>query len=242
MADKSEPPECVKDGWWQGRCFCLDKVGVLCSTAVQTGHMLDRYRWLTSSNLSLPPLSPSFPPSLAYPSFPQHIYFPLFFPLSLFRLPLSFSLFISQFLFPPRVFLCLGLCVFPLCISLAPFCACAFFSLSLLLFSSRLLPLHPSPLLYLSHLVHSDRPATGLSRRSGQKGGHGSISALMGLKVSWEGQLEKQPPCWERGNVTLDSAGTLGDSPSTVLETRGKLNRRWIFKVRLAGWKVVQIE
>lgn len=130
MADKSEPPECVKDGWWQGGCFCLDKVGVLCSTAVQTenpGHMLDRYRRLTSSNLSLPPLSPSFPPSLAYPSFPQHIYFPLFFPLSLFRLPLSFSLFISQFLFPPHVFWCLGLCVFPLCISLAPFCVCVFF-------------------------------------------------------------------------------------------------------------------
>ena len=71
MGNKSEPPACVKDRWWQGRCFCLEKMGLLCSTAAgaeKPGNMSDRSCLLTSSNLSLPSLSPSCPPSPVYSS------------------------------------------------------------------------------------------------------------------------------------------------------------------------------
>lgn len=151
MGNKSEPPACVKDGWWQGRCFCLEKMGLLCSTAVvaeKPGNMSDRKCLLTSSNLSLPSLSPSCPPSPVYSSIllshniflflssPPHLSFP------------STSFFLSLFL---SVFsLCLSIpgSVFPLCLVFF------FFFLSFCLFSSYFLMLHPSPFLFLSHQWH----------------------------------------------------------------------------------------
>lgn len=119
MGNKSEPPACVKDRWWQGRCFCLEKMGLLCSTAAgaeKPGNMSDRSCLLTSSNLSLPSLSPSCPPSPVYSSIllSHNIFLLLSSPP-----PLSFpstSFFLSLFL---NVFsLCLSIpgSVFPLCL------------------------------------------------------------------------------------------------------------------------------
>lgn len=146
MGNKSEPPACVKDRWWQGRCFCLEKMGLLCSTAAgaeKPGNTSDRSCLLTSSNLSLPSLSPSCPPSPVYSSIllSHNIFLFLSSPP-----PLSFpstSFFLSLFL---SVFsLCLSIpgSVFPLCFF--------FFPLSFCLFSSYFLVLHPSPFLFLSH-------------------------------------------------------------------------------------------
>lgn len=114
MERKSEPPACVKDRWWQGRCFCLEKMGLLCSTAAgaeKPGNTSDRSCLLTSSNLSLPSLSPSCPPSPVYSSILLSHNIFLFLssppPLSLFPLPLFFSLYFSvSFLY---VFLSLDL-------------------------------------------------------------------------------------------------------------------------------------
>ena len=123
MGNKSEPPACIKDGWWQGRCYCLEKMGLPCSTtarAEKPGNMSDRNCLLTSSNLSLPSLSPSCPPSPVYSSIllfhniflflssPPHLSFP--------STSFSLSLFLSVFS------LCLSIpgSVFPLCLGLFP--------------------------------------------------------------------------------------------------------------------------
>ena len=123
MGNKSEPPACIKDRWWQGRCYCLEKMGLLCSTAARAekpGNMSDRNCLLTSSNLSLPSLSPSCPPSPVYSSIllshniflflssPPHLSFP--------STSFSLSLFLSVFS------LCLSIpgSVFPLCLGFPP--------------------------------------------------------------------------------------------------------------------------
>lgn len=161
MGNKSEPPACVKDRWRQGRCFCLEKMGLLCSTAAgaeKPGNMSDRSCLLTSSNLSLPSLSPSCPPSPVYSSIllSHNIFIFLSSPP-----PLSFpstSFFLSLFL---RVFsLCLSIpgSVFPLCL---------FFFLCLFVCF-----LHTSSCsihLLSSFSATSDGSATRLNTRVGQK-------------------------------------------------------------------------
>lgn len=95
MADKSEPPECVKDGWWQGGCFCLDKVGVLCSTAVQRIQGIcqtDIVGWQAATF----PYHPFLPPSLPLLLIPlsHNIFIFLSSSLSLFSVYLFPSLFL----------------------------------------------------------------------------------------------------------------------------------------------------
>lgn len=189
MGNKSEPPACVKDGWWQGRCFCLEKMGLLCSTAVvaeKPGNMSDRKCLLTSSNLSLPSLSPSCPPSPVYSSIllshniflflssPPHLSFP------------STSFFLSLFL-----------SVFSLCLSIPgsvfPLCLVFFFFFPVFLSVFFILPHAPSISFPLSQPPMTS--ATRFSTRVGQKEGQDSFCDFLRLKVSWQGQIEKQPTC-----------------------------------------------
>lgn len=199
MDNKSKPPVCVKDEWWEGRYFCREMVGLLCSTTVEARESRvysRRYCSLTSDNLS--PIIPfSFLTCFqkfalsSIPFFLQHLFSPLLpflfslphylslFPLfNFFSLSLSFYTWLSlSFLF------CVLLCVHSVPLYFP-------FSLSVFLFPALL----PSISFPLSHPLGLQwQSDTELGTKGEQKIEHGSISALMGPKVSWERHIEKAP-------------------------------------------------
>lgn len=235
MGNKSEPPACVKDGWWQGRCFCLEKMGLLCSTAVvaeKPGNMSDRKCLLTSSNLSLPSLSPSCPPSPVYSSIllshniflflssPPHLSFP------------STSFFLSLFL---SVFsLCLSIpgSVFPLCLVFF------FFSCLFVCF------LHTSSCSI--HLLSSFSATNDISHqvqhKGGTKGRPGLLLWLSKAQGLMAGANRETTNLLRQGKCHPGLSQHLGELLSNVLEKGRKLNRKWSFKVCRAGWKFFQAE
>ena len=145
-----------------------------------------RQKLFADKQQSFPTIPFSLLPSLSclflHPSFPQHIYFPLFSPTSVFSLYLLLSLFISQCLFSMSFYP--WICFSSLFI---------FFSLSFYLFSSYFLVLHPSPFLFLSHQWRVSHQAQHMGRTKKKKKGRPGL--LLRLKVSWQGQIEKQSTC-----------------------------------------------
>ena len=144
-----------------------------------------RQKLFADKQQSFPTIPFSLLPSLSslflHPSFPQHISFPLFSPTFLFSLYLFLSLFLSVF----SLFLSIPGSVFPLCLGF-------FFSALLSVFF--ILPRAPSICFPLSQPPVMGQPP-GLAQRWDKREGQDSFCAFLRLKVSWQGQIEKQPTC-----------------------------------------------
>ena len=146
-----------------------------------------RQKLFADKQQSFPTIPFSLLPSLSclflHPSFPQHISFPLFSPTSLFSLYLFLSLFISQCLF--------SMSFYPwICFS--SLSRLFFFSVFLSVFF--ILPCAASICFPLSQPPVMGQPP-GLGQRWDKREGQDSFCAILRLKVSWQGQIEKQPTC-----------------------------------------------
>lgn len=193
-------------------------MGLLCSTAAgaeKPGNMSDRSCLLTSSNLSLPSLSPSCPPSPVYSS-----------------ILLSHNIFIFLSSPPPlsfpstSFFLSLFLSVFSLCLSIpgSVFPLCLFFFLCLFICF-----LHTSSCsihLLSSFSATSDGSATRLNTRVGQKKKKRKARTPSEAQGLMAGANRETVNLLRKGKCHAGLSQHPGELFSNVSEKGGKLNRK----------------
>lgn len=193
-------------------------MGLLCSTAAgaeKPGNMSDRSCLLTSSNLSLPSLSPSCPPSPVYSS-----------------ILLSHNIFIFLSSPPPlsfpstSFFLSLFLSVFSLCLSIPGSVFPLFLFFFLCLFICFLHTSSCSIHLLSSFSATSDGSATRLNTRVGQKKKKRKARTPSEAQGLMAGANRETVNLLRKGKCHAGLSQHPGELFSNVSEKGGKLNRK----------------